>query len=85
MDVVFPDKPYTFLKAVEFFGEFEDAITVLSDMKNDMKEFIQFVEESGCESISAITSSLQKIADDLYSVWFSCRVADSFLRTWGPK
>ncbi|EKE37711.1 hypothetical protein ENUP19_0317G0079 [Entamoeba nuttalli] len=67
MTLNLPTQPFTFLKAVEFFGEYEDAIPLISDMKNDMKEFIQFVEESSCDSFEGITTSLQKITDDLYS------------------
>ncbi|EMH74623.1 hypothetical protein EHI8A_012790 [Entamoeba histolytica HM-1:IMSS-B] len=53
MTLNLPTQPLTFLKAVEFFGEYEDAIPLISDMKNDMKEFIQFVEESSCDTMAS--------------------------------
>ncbi|ELP86361.1 hypothetical protein EIN_296810 [Entamoeba invadens IP1] len=63
----FPKEKITFLKAVEFMGEFEEAIPVVNEMKKEMMDFIQFVEESECENYEEIISSLNKISDDLYT------------------
>ena len=76
MTIQLPDEPYGFLKAVEFFGEYNGITTYMQDMKSDLKDMIQTIEKTNNDNYTEIINNLDDMINTLYNN--ICKNVDEF-------